>query len=133
RPRRIIRQWVAGQDRRNRRAHRHEERIARRSGSGGIGCRIDPFSLIGGRYRENLRRSQHLPESRILAKKIGLTAAVVNSRQDHWPAYGYSEFIAHEGRNPPRVQLAGMIEEIPRIESGVAHKFKPAAVQLIRP
>ncbi len=133
RARGIVRQRVSRQNRRDLRTHRHKQRVTGRSRRFRKGGCVDPFSFVGGRHRENLRRSQHLAETRVLAKEKCLPAPVINSRQHHRPADRHAEFVAHKRRNPPRVQVACVIKEIPRIESRIAHKFKRASMQLAGP
>ena len=87
------------------------------------------MALLQGGHREHLSSAQHLPETLVLAKEEGALAALVEVWQEHGAAHRETELITHEGRDAAGVCRAAPVEEVARIESGVADKFKHRTVQ----
>src|SRR5579859_934637 len=122
----LIGQRIASQDGSDFGAYRDSQRIAGKSRG------INPLSFGRCWHRKYLRRSKHLPKALILREIVSSAAPIINSRKHHWPAAGDAKLVASEGRNPPRIYCALMIEEISRVKRRVADKFESAAMHVIR-
>ena len=130
---RLVGQGISGQDTRNRRTHRHSQRIAGSRRSAGKGRCVDSLPLRRRGHGEYLRRPEHLPESLILREIKCFASAVINMWQKKRPAVGHSKFVARKRRNPPPFHGTLVIEIIARIKRRVADKFKRAAVHIVCP
>src|SRR5208337_5498236 len=120
----LIRKGVASQKRRNGRVHGDRQSVVGESRS------VDAVSFRGGGHGEDLRRAEDLPETLILSEVKGVVPAVVDAGEYHRPAVGNAKFVACEWRDAPRINIARMIEIIPRVKRRIAHKLKSATVDL---
>ena len=111
--------WLDG------RADGNGQRVARKRGG------VNSLPLRRGGHGENLRCAEYLPEALILAEIKRAVTPIVNFRQNHRAANGEPKFIAHKRRNPRFVGHALVIEEISRVECGIAQKLKNAAVHFV--
>src|SRR6266849_2689439 len=129
-PVRIIRQGVAGEQRRDAAADGNGQRI-HRNRILGKSHDVDSLPLGLSRHREYLCGSKNLPEALILREIKCLATAIVNSRKDDRAAVGDAEFIAGKRRETARAQIALVVEVISRVEGCIADKFEKAAMDLI--
>ena len=100
--------------------------------AGECGC-INPLPLRRRGHREYLRGPQYLTEALVFTEIIGTASAIVNIGDHNRPAVGKSKFIARKRRNAPGVRAAVVIKIIPRIERGIADKFKKTAMHEVGP
>ena len=127
---RIVRQWIAGEQRRDAVVDWNGQRIHRNRVSG-KSHDVDSLPLRLSRHGKYLRGSENLPEALILREIKCLAAAIVDARKEDRAAVGHAELIACKRRETPSVQIALVVKEISRVEGRIADKFEQAAVDLI--
>src|SRR5260370_24481714 len=127
---RIIRQRITGQQRRDLAADWNGQRI-HTNRILGKSHDVDTLPLRLSWHGEHLRCPQNVPEPLIFREIKCLSAAIVNMRYEDRAAVGHPEFIARKRRKTPLVQVALVVKEISRIERRIAHKLEQAAVYLI--
>src|SRR5579884_1506997 len=94
---REVRQRITRKHARDAGIHRHDQRIAGK-------CRgVASSALVGRRYRQHLRRPEHLAKSLVLTEVKGLPSPVVQMRQHYRAAIGKPKLIAAERRNASRI------------------------------
>ena len=76
-------------------------------------------------------RAEHLAESLILGEEEGAVAAVVEMRDLDGAAEGDAKLVADEGRDAARAGRRGVVEEVARVERGIAQKLERGAVHRV--
>src|SRR5271157_2994511 len=126
----LVRKWITGKERRNGRAHGNRQSVAGRSGGGGISGGVDTVAFRDSGHGEDLRGAEDLPETLILSEVKSAVPTVVDAGDYHRPAAGNAKLVAREWREAPRINGAGVIKIIARVERRIAHKFKSASMDL---
>src|SRR5216684_7061179 len=121
----IVRQRIAGEQRRDAAADGNGQRIAGKCGG------VDALPLRRGRHREYLRGPENLPEALIFREIKCYPSDIIDSREDDRPAVGDTEFIAGKRWETASVQIALVVKIISRVEGRIADKLEEAAMDLI--
>src|ERR1022692_2570372 len=119
---RIVRQRIAGQNLRNLRIHRNDQRVAWKS------CRVQAGALANSGNGDHFGDAQELPEALILHEVVSLVAAVIQPWYDDGSAVCQAELITDEWRNPVRIRERALVEEIASIEGRIAKKLENRSV-----
>ena len=124
-PRRVVRQRIARQELGDARVHGNDQGVAR------IGSGIQAGAFGGGRNGDHFGIAKHLAEALIFGEIEGAIAAIVQAWNDDGAAVGQTEFVADERRDAPRLRNGALIEEVARIQRGVAEELEHRSVQFV--
>ena len=120
---RVIGQRIAGENLRDLRSGRNDQRIAWKRG-----C-VYAKPLGGRGHREDLRCSKDLSETLILPEVEGLATSVVEMGHDDRAAVGEAEFVAPKRWDATGFGDGGMIEVVACVERRVTQELEDGTVE----
>ena len=135
--RRQVGQRIACQDRADQAVYWHVEcvcdvaavRLLELHGIGDDVLVIARGTLLCSRHWENLRGAEDLAKPLILAEVEGPARSVVDVRQNDGATVGKAELVTAKRRNAPWGFRRCVIEEVARVEGGVADKFEDGTMK----
>jgi hypothetical protein len=119
----VVRQRIARQQFGDARVHWNDQGVARIRGG------VQAGALRGSWHGDHLGVAEHLPEALIFGEIEGAIAAIVQAGNDDGAAVGHAEFIADKGRDALRLREGLAVEEVARIERGIAEELEDRSVQ----